>query len=66
VAADIEILLATKEGSWLKGQRIVTCVARKPASLLREIFGQVILVISGQSRMMYRYLGAKAGGDNLL
>jgi hypothetical protein len=43
----------------------VKCVARKLASLLREIFGQVILVISGQSRMMYRYLVAKAGGDNL-
>jgi len=26
----------------------VACVTRKPASLLREIFGQAILVISGQ------------------
>jgi len=42
--------------------RVVTCVARKPASLLREIFGQVILVISGQSRRMYQYLKPKPEG----
>ena len=38
------------------------CVAREPVSLLREIFGQAILVISGQGRMMYQNLEPKPEG----
>jgi hypothetical protein len=30
-----------------------------------EIYGEVILVISGQSRMMYQSLEPKHGGNNL-
>ena len=41
---------------------MVTSVARKPVSLLREIFGQVILVISGQRRVMYQNLAPKPEG----
>src|SRR5262245_18129918 len=35
-------------------------------SVLRSSFGVGILVISGQSRMMYQRLEPKAGGDNLI
>src|ERR1700688_35007 len=38
------------------------CVARKSVSLLREIFGQAILVISGQRRMMYQSFAPKPEG----
>ena len=48
------------------GRRFVPRVAREPVSLLREIFGQAILVMSGQSRKMYLRLVPKAGGINLL
>ena len=34
-------------------------------SVLRQTFGAVILVISGQSRMMYQSLLPKSGGNNL-
>jgi hypothetical protein len=44
------------------GRYGVTSVAREPVSLLREIFGQAILVISGQSRMMYQNLAPKPEG----
>jgi hypothetical protein len=33
--------------------------------ILRQSFGAVILVISGQGRMMYQSLVPKAGGNNL-
>jgi hypothetical protein len=59
---DIKILLATKGVAGSMAGRIETCVARKPASLLRKIFGQAILVISGQRRMMYQYLAPKPEG----
>ena len=36
-----------------------------PVSFLREFFGEVILVISGQSRRMYQSLEPKSGGTNL-
>jgi hypothetical protein len=39
-----------------------TGVARKSVSRLREIFGQAILVISGQRRMMYQNLVPKPEG----
>jgi len=58
----MEILLATKgDADWEAG-KLVTGVARKPVSLLREIFGQAILVISGQRRMMYQSLTPKPEG----
>jgi hypothetical protein len=38
------------------------CVAREPVSLLREIFGPAILVISGQGRRMYQSLAPKPEG----
>jgi hypothetical protein len=38
------------------------CVARKSVSLLREIFGQAILVISGRGRKMYQNLEPKPEG----
>jgi hypothetical protein len=44
---------------------VMTCVARKPVSLPRIIFGQAILVISGQRRMMYQNLKPKPEVDNL-
>jgi hypothetical protein len=65
VAVDITILRIRKAGSGVKVQRLALGVARTLASLLREIFGRVILVISGRRRMMYQSLGPKAGGDNL-
>jgi len=37
-------------------------VARESVSLLREVFGQAILVISGQGRMMYQNLAPKPEG----
>jgi hypothetical protein len=40
----------------------MTSVARKPVSLLRKIFGQVILVISGPGRRMYQNLAPKPEG----
>jgi hypothetical protein len=46
---------------WAAGT-VVTSVAREPVSLLREIFGQAILVISGQRRMMYQNLAPKPEG----
>src|SRR5438552_137151 len=44
------------------GRRLVTGVAREPVSLLREIFGQAILVMSGQRRKMYQNLAPKPEG----
>jgi len=44
------------------GRRLVTSVAREPVSLLREIFGQAILVMSGLSRKMYQNLEPKPEG----
>jgi len=41
---------------------VVQCVARRSVSLLRYIFGQAILVISGQRRMMYQSLTPKPEG----
>jgi hypothetical protein len=41
------------------GRRWVTGVAREPVSLLREIFGQAILVMSGAGRKMYQNLDQK-------
>src|SRR5437868_4641467 len=41
-------------GRQLGSRPIVSSVAREPVSLLQEIFGQAILVISGQGRMMYQ------------
>jgi hypothetical protein len=40
----------------------MTSVAREPVSLLRETFGQAILVISGQGRRMYQNLAPKPEG----
>jgi hypothetical protein len=40
-------------------------VATEPVSFLRKISGEVILVISGQRRMMYQSLEPKHGGNNL-
>jgi len=54
-------LLASKEGRRLGGT-VSQCVARKSVSLLRYIFGQAILVISGQGRMMYQNLTPKPEG----
>ena len=59
---DIKILLATKGGASSMAGPIATCVARKPVSLPRIIFGQAILVISGQRRMMYQNLEPKPEG----
>ncbi len=41
---------------------MVPSVAREPVSLLREIFGQAILVISGPGRKMYQNLEPKPEG----
>jgi hypothetical protein len=41
---------------------VVPSVARKPVSLLREVFGQAILVISGPGRRMYQNLAPKPEG----
>ena len=43
-------------------QAEVSRVAREPVSLLRYIFGQAILVISGRCRMMYPYHKPKPEG----
>jgi hypothetical protein len=45
-----------------KAGPVLTSVAREPVSLLRDIFGQAILVISGRCRMMYQYLAPKPEG----
>jgi hypothetical protein len=42
-----------RDASWMAGT-VGKCVARKSVSLLREIFGQAILVISGRGRRMYQ------------
>jgi hypothetical protein len=42
--------------------RVGPCVAREPVSLLREIFGPAILVISGRGRRMYQSLAPKPEG----
>jgi hypothetical protein len=44
------------------GRQFVPRVAREPVSLLREIFGQAILVMSGQGRKMYQNLAPKPEG----
>ena len=57
--------LATKsDAGWVaSGNRDVRCeIAREPPP---RTFGETILVMSGRSRMMYQYLVAKDGGDNL-
>jgi hypothetical protein len=46
---------------WVAG-KVVTRVARKSVSLLREIFGLAILVISGRGRRMYQNLAPKPEG----
>jgi hypothetical protein len=46
----------------LAGRRLVPSVAREPVSLLRRIFGQAILVMSGQGRKMYQNLTPKPEG----
>jgi hypothetical protein len=52
---------ATKEGRQ-PARPAGTCVAREPVSLLREIFGPAILVISGPRRLMYQSLSPKPEG----
>src|SRR5262249_61899143 len=42
--------------------KVGTCVVRRCVSLLREIFGPAILVISGQGRRMYQSLAPKPEG----
>ncbi len=60
---DMKMHLATKgDAGAVAGTDSLTCVARKPVSLLREIFGQAILVISGQGRRMYQNLEPKPEG----
>jgi hypothetical protein len=54
--------LRNEECPGLAAGRVVTSVAREPVSLLREIFGQAILVISGQGRRMYQNLEPKPEG----
>ena len=44
------------------GRRWMTSVAREPVSLLRKMFGQAILVISGPGRRMYQNLAPKPEG----
>jgi hypothetical protein len=51
--------LRNMEGSGPRSRRLVTGVARETVSLLREIFGQAILVMSGQCRKMYQNLDPK-------
>ena len=54
--------LRNEECPGLAAGTVVTSVARELVSLLREIFGPAILVISGQSRMMYQNLVPKPKG----
>src|SRR5438270_12980001 len=61
LAWDIRNLRATRKGQ-PGGRPVMSSVAREPVSLLREILGQAILVISGQSRMMYQNLVPKPKG----
>jgi hypothetical protein len=48
--------------SGLVAGKVVTSVARKSVSHLREIFGLAILVMSGLSRMRYQNLEPKPEG----
>src|SRR5271167_253781 len=62
VAVDMKISSQRKKGASATAGTVGPCVARKCVSLLREIFGQAILVISGQGRMMYQSLSPKPEG----
>ncbi len=48
-----------------RGATQATGVVEVGVSLPRRTSGKVILVMSGQSRMMYQNLEARAGGSNL-
>src|ERR1700682_5762880 len=54
VARDMKISSQRKKDASATAGTRGQCIARKPVSLLREIFGQAILVISGQRRRMYQ------------
>src|SRR5271166_4841381 len=62
VAMDMVISSQRKKDASTTAGTVGNCVARKPVSLLRDIFGQAILVISGQSRRMYQNLAPKPEG----
>ena len=62
VAVDMKISWQRKHDASSTAGTIGKCVARKCVSLLREIFGQAILVISGQRRRMYQSLAPKPEG----
>jgi hypothetical protein len=59
---DMKISSQRKKDASSTAGTVGKCVARKSVSLLREIFGQAILVISGQRRMMYQSLAPKPEG----
>jgi hypothetical protein len=65
VAVDIGVLRRRRETRRLGGHREKARVGEGAVRFLRKSFGAVILVISGQSRMMYQSLVPKAGGNNL-
>jgi hypothetical protein len=66
MVVDIAVLRETRETRRLGGHRWEGERRRgRAVRILRKSFGAVILVISGQSRMMYQSLVPKAGGNNL-
>jgi hypothetical protein len=65
VVVDIAVLRETRETRRLGGHRGKASVSEGAVRILRQSFGAVILVISGQGRMMYQSLVPKAGGNNL-
>jgi hypothetical protein len=62
---DMKISSQRKQDASATAGTVGKCVARKSVSLLREIFGQAILVISGQRRRMYQNLAPKPEGTIL-
>jgi hypothetical protein len=58
----IEISSQGKKDASVMAGKIGPCEVRRCVSLLREIFGQAILVISGPGRRMYQSLTPKPEG----
>src|SRR5271155_3848197 len=62
VAMAMKISSQRKQDASATAGSVVECVARKSVSLLRSVFGQAILVISGRGRRMYQNLSPKPEG----
>ena len=66
VAADMKVLREKGKRAGWEATEKQRSDRETPVRFLRGTFGEVILVISGQSRRMYQSLEPKIGGNNLI